>query len=271
MDVKIFHMASFSRSGETLLLRCLDAHPQIEVVHQVREPDTPEDMALFRHLMTRRDTTMPSDDPLLAHRTLAPGSILLLKNAVWCHAFPRDGFCLVRNPFSIAVSAYRNGPGPAQAERQKAQQIRWARTIDKRLVAMQRSDPTLTGFCALYNRKMLQDRHDGLPFLRYEDFIVDPEPHLRRIIALLGLDWSDRVLHSHEEYEEGQLGHGGIKLWLPIHRGSEDKYKLLKPEEASQVYGLTHETLRVYGYSWDGTALTTHANPDLLCSAESNL
>lgn len=255
MDIPIYHMASFSRSGETLLQRCLNAHSRIEVVHQIKEPDSPEDIALFQHLMQRKAQTIPIDDPLVAHRNLSEDSVLLLKNAVWCHAYPRRGFALVRNPFSVVVSAYRDAPNPDQAERQKRQQFRWAEGIDPLTRGLQGQDPTLTGFVVLYVRKMLQDRLDGLPFVRYEDFVEAPEAVLRRIVAHLGLEWSPRVMSSHEDYGKGQKGHGGIRLWQPINTGSTDKYQKLTPQTRAHVYGIAQEVLRRYGYTWDGVTL----------------
>jgi hypothetical protein len=250
--IPIFQMASFSRSGETLLLRCLNAHPDIEVVHQIEARDRAEDLALFRHLMTREATDIPADDPLLAHRSLGPRSVLVVKNAVWTHPHPRRGFILARNPFSVVRSAFRDRPKPESVEKNVAQQVRWAEGIDPLLVPAMRMEPTLTSFTMLYARKMLADRRDGLPFLRYEEFVKRPEPWLRKVVAHLGLDWSDRVLRSHEDYPEGALGHGRIKLSEPIHTGSGRRYRKMTPEQLSHVYGVAHEALRRYGYTWDG-------------------
>lgn len=257
MNIPIFHMASFSRSGETLLQRCLNAHPDIEIVHQIQRVDTPEDLALFNHLMERAALTMPVDDPLLAHRKLGPKSVLVVKNAVWTHAHPRQGFTLVRNPFSVIMSAFRDAPDPDQRERQKRQQLRWARDIDPRMQHFMKNDDTLSSFLALYVRKLLQDRRDDLPFVRYEEFVAEPERWLRRIVAHLGLDWNDKVLKSHEDYPDKAIGHGGIKLSQPIHQGSTEKYKKLSPELQSHIYGLAHEVLLQYGYDWDGENLST--------------
>lgn len=251
-EIPIYHMASFSRSGETLLQRCLNAHPQIQVVHQIKEPDTAEDLVLFRHLMTRKAQTIRNDDPLVAHRQLPQGSVLLLKNAVWCHAHPRRGFTLVRNPFSVVASAQRDSIDADQIERQKRQQLRWAKGIDPLTHEAQKMDPTLTGFMVLYVRKMLQDHRDGLPFVRYEDFIQSPEAILRKIVAHLGLEWSPRVLRSHEDYREGEIGHGGIQLWRDINRDSTDKYRNLSPQILAQIYGIAQDVLRRYGYAWNG-------------------
>ncbi|MDB6178095.1 sulfotransferase [Paracoccus sp. Z330] len=256
MDTPIFHMASFSRSGETLVLRCLSAHPQIEVVHQILEPDTAEDLKLFRALTKREERSIPQDDPLVAHRKLAPGNILLLKNAVWTHKYPRRGFTLVRNPFSVVTSAYRDIPARDQGKHQKKQQFRWAEGIDPLTFGLMGEDPTLTGFTVLYTRKMLQDRYDGLPFVRYEDFVQDPERFLRKIVAHLGLEWDDKVMRSHELYAEGETGHGGIKLWKPINKASTEKYQRLTEQQRAHIYGIAWDALRQYGYNWDGQALT---------------
>lgn len=254
-NIPIYHMASFSRSGETLMLRCLNAHPQIEVVHQIRHRDTPKDVELFNFLMEYPDKEIPSDHPKVSHRSLKPNSVLLLKNAVWCHATPRQGFTLVRNPFSVVTSAYRDTTDEAQQQRQRRQQLRWAHGIDPLTLPMAAGESTLHGFLALYARKMLQDWHDGLPFVRYEDFVTSPETILRKIVTQLGLDWSPRVLSSHEDYHEGQIGHGGIKLWQPINAGSMDKYSRLSPSDKATVYAMTNEVLRRYGYTWDGESL----------------
>lgn len=256
MRIPIFHMASFSRSGETLMLRCLNAHPQIEVVHQIFEPDSVEDFALFRALIEREDQHISVDDSLVAHRNLSANCILLVKNAVWIHKYPRRGFTLVRNPFSVVTSAYRDSPDLDQAERQKRQQIRWARDIDELTVGLMDEDPTLTGFTALCTRKMLQDRYDGLPFVRYEDFVQNPEHFLRKIVGHLGLEWDDRVMSSHEAYAESEKGHGGIKLWRPINKGSTEKYQKLSPQQRAHIYGIAWGALRQYGYKWDGRELT---------------
>lgn len=253
--IPIFHMASFSRSGETLLQRCLNAHPDIEVVHQIHAHDRPDDLEIFKAFTQHKDLDININDPLLKARNLKPTSVLLLKNAVWTHGYLRRGFILVRNPFSLVASSFREAPPPDQAKRQRNQQIRWAQGIDSKMVKMMGISKTIDGFLALYSRKMLQDRRDGLPFVRYEDFVQDPETWLRKIVAHMGLAWNDRVLTSHEDYPEGFKGHGGIKLWQPINQNSSDKYLTMDERIKSHIYGLTAEVLFQYGYTWDGTTV----------------
>ena len=38
--------------------------------------------------------------------------------------------------------------------------------------------------------------------VRYEDLVLDPEPHLRRICKFLDLPWNDRVLNYHQHVDE---------------------------------------------------------------------
>ncbi len=262
---RIFHMASFSRSGETLMLRCLAAHPQIEVVHQIREPDHPKDMDLFRYLRAYKALEIDVKDAYVRHRNLGPGSVLLLKNAVWTHPYPRQGFTLIRNPFSIAVSGYRHVDKDSEGIRKNINQhIRWCKDIDRQMLESIKSADILDGMMLLYQRKMFQDHLDGLPFVRYEEFVENPEPYLRKIVHHLGLDWSDEVLRSHEHYGEGELGHGKIKLWRPIHRESTAKYKQLSKEQASRIHALTKQSLDAYGYIWTGDEIHMTEVPGML-------
>jgi len=246
-------MTSFSRSGETLLQRCLNAHPLIEIVHHLNEPDAREDIDLGWFLMDYDGLTISSDHPMLAHRDLKPGAVLLLKNATWISKLPRDGFTLVRNPFSVTASGDRIAPPPPKAARQRHQQRRWATNIDEKMVPAMSARATIVGFLALYNRKMMHDKQSGFPFVRYEDLTHDPEKYLRKIVSHLGLDWDDSVLRSHEAYSEGEVGHGGIKLWKPIHSESSDKYKKLPERSKSLIYSMTYSSLDAFGYEWDGS------------------
>ncbi len=258
-------MASFARSGETLMQRCLAAHPRVEVVHQIRMPDDKRDVALFKALQTRAARAIPADHPRLAHRSPAPDAVLVLKSAVWCHPHPRRGFALVRNPFSVALSGERHlTDDPARDRRQRRQQGRWAEGIDPGLAQFVVEAPILDGWLALHSRKLLQDRRDGLPFVRYEEFVTDPEPVLRAVLAHMGLPWDDAVLRSHEAYAEGEIGHGLIRLSEPVHPGSAESWRRMAPALQRRVHAVMHEAMTVHGYLWDGGSLTLAKAPGLL-------
>lgn len=259
---RIFHMASFSRSGETLMLRCLNAHPDIHVVHQIREPDTKEDFAFFRFLQTYSETTISRENEHIRSVQVPSENIILLKNAVWEHLYPFYGFILVRNPFSVLRSfGIINEPEEGFLKR-KEQFQRWSTGIDPILVPGVVESDNISAFCMVYNRKMFPLKELPLPIVHYERFVVNPEHYFRKILKHFGLQWHDRCLRSHEDYQEGEYGHGHIKLWQPIHAGSVESHKRVPDDIFSRVYGLTWPTLDAYGYQVDGKDVTIRPDFD---------
>lgn len=242
---KILFMGSFARSGETLLLRSLHAHPALHVVHQINEHDRPEDVDLFQFLTTYPHTSVAHDHPLIQRARIAPGKVLIVKYAVWTHAHPFQGFVLARNPFSVTKSL--EGYAKAHAEPLSAQQARltrWAHGIDPALAPAVAQLPCTDSTAMLYNRKMLPLAESGMPVLRYEDLTRDPRSSLRWLLQELRLPWDDAVEQSHTAYGEGQYGHGGIALWKPIH-----------PETTPACAGLSEaDVARIQGYAWPAMA-----------------
>jgi len=244
----IYHMASFSRSGETVMLRCLNAHPALHVVHQIMDPDVSEDMELFRFLKDYQPGEVASTQREVKAAKVPAGKALMLKNAVWTHQFPFKGFVLVRNPLSVVNSFKLLKEGEEKIEARKKQLCRWARQIDEQLIPAVRQDSNMSAVCMLYNRKMAPLARMGLPIVRYEDFVNHPERILRGLFERLGLPWDDAVLRSHENYAEGSYGHGHIPLWQPIHDKSADSWKKLPPGVVSRIYGMTYPVMRDFGY-----------------------
>lgn len=250
--IPIYQMGSFSRSGETLLLRNLGAHPQIEVVHQILEPDTSEDIELFKFLQTHPHNEINSNHPIVRHRKLKTGQILLLKNAVWTPTWRWQGFILARNVMSVLNSCRVLVTQDDKEGRlhHRNQCNRWARGIDPELLpALQRFD-NFQAFAILWNAKMASAYSSGMPVVRYENFVNDPEPHLRKIVAHLGLPWDSSVMTAHEAYPENTFGHGRIKLWQAIHGQSLDSYKVIPEENLDRAYALSVAGMRLYGYDF---------------------
>lgn len=237
------------------MLRCLAAHPRIHVVHQVREPDQPEDLELYRHLMGFAPTEIAHDDPFIQAAGVKEGQILVLKNAVWTHPHPFQGFVLARNSLSVANSFKIQGETEIKFQKRKRQFERWMREIDPTLLPSMSDPDNFACLAILYNRKMTPLAGAGLPIVRYEDFVSDPEGILRRLLERLRIPWDDVILNSHEQYVEGEYGHGHIPLWKPIHQGALDRFKQLPDVILAKVYGLTWGAMHAFGYVYENEEL----------------
>lgn len=254
---KIYHMNSFSRSGETLLLRCLNAHPLIHVVHQINEPDTAEDLALWKHLMQFEPTEISSDNSYVKAAKVPSGAVILVKNAVWTHEYKHNGFILARNPFAVANSFKIIHEDEEKFKRRKNQYLRWAKQIDSKLIPyVKEEQDSFKILSSLYNAKMLDAVNLKQPIVKYEDFVINPEKQLLKICICLGISWDPVVLNSHLSYQEGDKGHGGIELWKDIHAGSLHSYKKLPDKVKASIYAITRNSIIGLGYTYDGNECT---------------
>lgn len=265
-------LQSFSRSGETMLLRALAAHPMIHVVHDLAATNTANEQKLASRIRFDGETEIPADDPVLEGREYPPGSIVVLKNAIWTPRFPVESFVLARNPFSVILSIggfaereaearerrryltrawrhWRKIEVPPTEVREKIE--RWSTHIDKRMIQFTRAADPVTALAALYTRKMVGAFQTGGPIIRYETFVKNPEPPLRGLLAHFGLRWDERVAKAHEGYAQGEIGHGGIRLWEPIHDRAADSYRKIEPNDIDRIYGLTAAADAAFGYGID--------------------
>jgi len=270
---RVYMLNSFSRSGETMLLRALAAHPMIRVAHDLNARNSRLEQALVGRIRNEGAITIGADDPVLGDDRPPEGGVIVVKNAVWTHAFPCPGFVLARNPFSIVTSLAAVEVGAEEeAERAPLGRLvrrlrgrdfpwsdaaidlrekieRWSRGIDARMAPFaNRTDP-VSAIAVLWARKMLEAHGRGGPILRYETFVHDPEPPLRGLLAWLGLPWDDAVLSAHERYPADAIGHGGIRLGEPITAGSQDKYKAMPLAAFHAIYAMTAGVMRLYGYA----------------------
>lgn len=270
----VFMLNSFSRSGETMLLRALAAHPLIRVAHDLAAQNTNHERRLVGRVRFGGAVAITADDPVLGPTPPPKGAIIVVKNAVWTPEFPCPSFVLARNPFSSILSIgavdlakeealarrwppvalWKKGPwqkpSPLSLEvREKLS--RWSRDIDLMMKPHVTSADAVTGAALLYARKMQNAYDIGGPILRYEDIIKNPEAALRKLIAHFGLPWDDMVLRSHERYKQGEIGHGGIKLWEPMNDRSLDKYRTIPTAEFDKIYAITAAVMQKFGYSVD--------------------
>lgn len=249
--LRVVFMTSFARSGETLMLRCLEAHSRISVVNQIVSGDRelPQDNALFHALREYSDTVIRRGHPLLAHRNPHPFGIILVKYGIWVHKYPHVNFVLARNPFAIVKSLKQYALSNQENEGARRKRLaRWALQIDRSLVDQCRTGDETEATARLYLAKMTAPESQRLGVVRYEDFVADPAVQLKRVLEMLGLGWTPDVLNSHEAYAKGAVGHGDIDLSAPIRQTKFTPNIDLPKREFDVIASITKPALDLYGY-----------------------
>jgi Sulfotransferase family len=226
--LRVVHLASLARSGETLVQRALAVHPQVQVVFDLLEPNSPQQLKLFELLRVWPGETLPRWQ---FERQVAPQTtVLLLKQGIFTPRHRAAGFGLLRNPYAAFVSlwhyeARRLGERGADAVRnlllwrqfREPRLLVWADAMQPALLPALRAerDP-VRQFLLFWDMRVRQIVAEQRTLVHYEDFVVAPEAELRRICTAIGLPWDPSVLHSHRHFRPGQIGHGGIDLSAPI-------------------------------------------------------
>lgn len=232
-DLRIVHLASLARSGETMLLRTLSAHPQVHVVHDLHDHNTELETRLFRLLRVWPGDTLPrwQLDAHLAPRALAAAkTVLLIKQGVFAPRHRFAGFGLVRNPYAAFCSLWSYDARGAGHEPSTALNERyWISHRLPRLQAWAQSTmpwllPTLRAerrpvaqFLSFWRARITQITEACPCVVRYEDFVRSPAAQLQSVCAAIGLPFDNAMAVAHERYQPGQRGHGGIDLGAPIH------------------------------------------------------
>lgn len=229
--LRVAHLASLARSGETMLLRALDAHPRVHVVHDLRASNTGPEQRLYRLLRA-----WPL--PVLPRRALAEAGIddvpaeaglLLLKQGVFTPRWPVAGFGLIRNPYAVFCSLWSydaklRGETPDAATNLRHWQalrlprlLVWADATAPGLHAAIRAetDP-VRQFLLFWRARVAQIVAAHRCVLTYEDFVAAPAPALQAVCQALALPFEPAMLQAHQRWTPGTRGHGGMDLAAPI-------------------------------------------------------
>jgi hypothetical protein len=240
----VYLMTSFARSGETLLLRALNAHPRLMVLHQILS----DDLKLAKRAAKKIAKRGPSHIwvPLALRK---PGSsILLVKHATWVHKYPHRGFIFARNPFAIVASMIRYADQETYIAREK-RLLRIANGIDKALIPAIPHMTEVEAYSRLYLAKMRSALATGQRVFRYEDLTTNPKAELSAILDTVGLAWHEDVMHSERAYPAGLIGHGRIELSKPIRTGLPAYSGGLTEAEFDLVARTTEPVLKPLGYA----------------------
>ncbi len=254
-QIPIFHMASMARSGETLMMRCMAAHPRVLYSHNLWASDSRRDGRLFRHLKKRRATSIAVRHPLLRHKAPRPTNVLFVKQGAWEHAYPFRGFVLARNPLAIFASMktfdseQRESPRGHCWQQNLKRLQNWMGDIEPALVPKLAQLTPLEQFVLFYRRRMGALADLDLPVVLYERLVLDPATELARVCAALELDFDPALLNSHEQYRQYPSGHGKSDLSRPISSSSLEQYKtVLFDWERERIAQACADVAAAYGY-----------------------
>lgn len=147
-------------------------------------------------------------------------------------AFPEGRFIhLLRDGRDVTCSFIARGIGPRDAVEGA---IRWKRTV-----ARGRRDGARVG-----RSRYLE--------VRYEDFVADPETHLRRICGFIELPWDRSMLQYREGLDrmlpEGHLRDLHENVYRPPTEGLRDWRREMEPEEVAVFEALAGDLLSELGY-----------------------
>lgn len=259
---RVVHMASLARSGETLMLRTLGAHSRIHIAAQLI--DSPESEKRLRFFMDWPDQTIPCHHEILSGLDVRDGDLILVKQGIWEHRWPFNGFVLARNPVSVYASllAYDDQKTARWEslllrlgcfERARAlggnieRLTRWFGNIDPCIAVSLPHMDLLEIFAAFYNRRMGRLATLDLPVIHYEDFILQPAAMLEELCGKLGIEYEDGMVDSHKLHSG--MGHGKNPLDRPIGPSSDDKSRRVSRRDRERIIALTAEAWQRLGYS----------------------
>lgn len=257
--VRLVHMASMARSGETMLLNALNKHSQLKIAGQLK--DTAKGKQRLNLLKTWESNHIDLTHPLFADLNLREGDIVIAKQGVWEHPWPFDGFVLVRNPVSIYASLKRYDPVAIRSLEAIAHRLgmsstkrklkgnfwrfyRWFRDVDTELFEHLDSLDVLDMFCCFYNRRLGHLAGLGLPIVHYEQLVTAPEAALNYVCSTMSVAFESTML----DVDENTMGHGKNNLGRPISDSSLYRIDNLTTKEVDQILVRTQPTWSQFGY-----------------------
>lgn len=213
-----FFMSSMARSGETMMLRCFDAHSKIVAVGE----------GVNQKYVNNYDKVK--------------SEIVVIKQGTYEIEGPFFGFVLSRSPLSIYRSLLDFSD---DKEGVSGRLRRWMKNIDSNVDL---NDGDLMNFCNFYNRRMGALFNTGLPIVRYEDVVKKPKKIFSELCKILKIEFESDMINSHKFYKPNTITHAKNDLGLPIHTKSLNKWKEMDDNTISKIIKETKDVYSMYGY-----------------------
>jgi hypothetical protein len=255
-SIPIFHIASIARSGETILMRNLSAHPNVKIVHNFRSFDTFTEQKMYKSLKKRARTEISRFNLFALPYKLNRGDVLVLKQGVWKHPYAFKGFILARNPLSIFSSLrsydekyYDISVGKTPWDLTLSRLKRWLGDIDKAALDGFETKTPIEQFSTFYNTRMKDLLSTNLPIVKYEELVTSPRRELTRVQQILDLDIHEDVFNAEKKFDKGFQGHGFSDFSKRLNSNSLRSYeKKLSQVEITQLSDLTASVAKEIGY-----------------------
>ncbi|MEO1390754.1 MAG: sulfotransferase [Cyanobacteria bacterium J06634_6] len=244
---RLFFIFGCQRSGTTLLLSMLSAHPNITGTDETEFP-SPYPFPSAQRLLLNRLTGQYACFKMLEHSN---------KLEFLSQFYPRASVLWpVRNPHSTISSmlnltnsegSWINRCADSEIERLKP-------FFPDQLGGLMLSEISPLKKASLYwtykNKYVNVLKQQGFkvfPFL-YEDLLSQPEKTLRQMVDFLGIDWSEDLLLFYQKNTGKSLA-GGTRTDLPINTERANKLQSdLSAEDVAIINHICEPVMKIYGY-----------------------
>lgn len=261
--IPIYHLASHARAGETLVLKLLSEHSRVFVPLQIQKEESKVDQAFISEVQNTGIRSIELSHSYARQSGLSSEHIILVKQGVWLHRHPFDGFTLVRNPQSFVASMLtynvREGLdwgfrpyGRKRYAKTFKRLLRWSQNMSEELCReIESKRSVIDALCCFYNSRIATLSSYRKTIFKYEDLIMSPLQQLQAMCLELDIKFEDALLDAHLNYPAAKEGHGMNDLSRPIDAASMTKWRQGHESVKLKVKDQTLEAAQSVGYTYD--------------------
>lgn len=247
LSTNLFFIFGCQRSGTTLLLSILNAHPQITSVDESEFPSPypfPSALRLAANKITDRYLLfkmLQHSDKLDFLKKYYPKSKI-----IW----------VVRNPHSV-ISSMLNLTNSEGDWIERCVQDEISKLIPffgediTSLNLSEHSKVELGAIYWLYKNKYYQfliENGFELLLLKYEDLVQDQRKTLQQVVDFFEIEWNDNLLNFHKINPSKTLA-GGTKTDKPINAKSSKNLEKLSAKDIEIINDICQPLMNCYGYT----------------------